>query len=115
MYYFVYHINKVTLYWEEKPTSLMNIITKQRSLINRYICTKICFLQLPLSPSPKFFFFFFLLLPFALDKLRTEESSEMLLRLYISVVKENCPDQFSGLTLNHKTLNHWVNIESFCP
>ena len=24
MYYFVYHINTVALYWEEKPTSLMN-------------------------------------------------------------------------------------------
>ena len=24
MYYFVYHINKIILYWEEKPTSLMN-------------------------------------------------------------------------------------------
>ena len=24
MYYFVYHINTVTLYWEEKPTSLIN-------------------------------------------------------------------------------------------
>ena len=24
MYYFVYHINTIALYWEEKPTSLMN-------------------------------------------------------------------------------------------
>ena len=23
-YYFVYHINTIALYWEEKPTSLMN-------------------------------------------------------------------------------------------
>ena len=24
MYYFIYHINTIVLYWEEKPTSLMN-------------------------------------------------------------------------------------------
>ena len=24
MYYFVYHINTIALYWEERPTSLMN-------------------------------------------------------------------------------------------
>ena len=24
MYYFVYHVNTIALYWEEKPTSLMN-------------------------------------------------------------------------------------------
>ena len=24
MYYFVYHINTIALYWEEKPNSLMN-------------------------------------------------------------------------------------------
>ena len=24
MYYFVYHINTIALYWEEKPTSLIN-------------------------------------------------------------------------------------------
>ena len=24
MYYFVYHINTIALYWQEKPTSLMN-------------------------------------------------------------------------------------------
>ena len=24
MYYFVYHIDTIALYWEEKPTSLMN-------------------------------------------------------------------------------------------
>ena len=23
--YFVYHINTIALYWEEKPTSLMNV------------------------------------------------------------------------------------------
>ena len=41
MYYFVYHINTVALYWEEKPTSLMNEnkwIDNPRVTIVRCVC-----------------------------------------------------------------------------
>ena len=42
MYYFVYHINTIALYWEEKPTSLMN----ENKLIDNPLVAIIFFLFL---------------------------------------------------------------------